>query len=148
MKTMALLLGIALASISLPGCACWTDQAKANDPGCIIAHDIVDCTTSTIKDALPFFAQIVLGLISGGTNPNNIPWDSIEAQAEGMGIKDGGCFLAELKNLLFGSPTATPELMASRKAMNDVLDSYKQKHFGSLTVKFKIKTKDGKEVML
>lgn len=143
MKTVALLL-----TLSLAGCACWTDEAKKNTTGCIIAHDIVDCTTATIKDSLPFFVSIVGGLISGGVDPNNIPWGDIETQAEGMGIKDGGCFLAELKNLIFGKPGASEHLLAKRKMLNDALDKYKQRHFGSVAVRFKIKDKDGREVLL
>lgn len=148
MKFMALLLGIALMSIALPGCACWSDVSKKNDVGCIIAHDIVDCTTGAVESALPFFANIVMGLISGGTDPNNIPWNDIESQAETMGIKDGGCFLAQLQNLIFGKPSASPMMLAARREVSGRLSSYKQKHFGSVNVKFKIKTSDGREVLL
>jgi hypothetical protein len=148
MKTMALLLGIAIASLTLTSCSCWTDQAKANDPGCIIAHDVVDCTTGAVEGALPYFASIVMGLITGGTDPNNIPWDNIETQAESMGVKDGGCFLAELQNLIFGKPSASPTMLAARREVSSRLSAYKQKHFGNTTVKFKIKGPDGKEVLL
>ncbi len=150
MKIAALIVGIALAGVSLPGCACWTQDAQKNTTGCIVAHDVVDCTTSGIVSVLPYFASIVGRLISGGVSPKNIPWSDIVAQAEAMGIKDGGCFLAELKNLLFptGEPTASPELMIMRQSLEDALVSYKMKHFGNNQVKFKIKDKSGREVLL
>lgn len=149
-KICSLAMSVSLAGflLALAGCACWTDAEKAKTPGCVVLHDIVDCTTGSVKDALPYFASIVGGLISGGVDPNNIPWGDIETQAEAMGIKDGGCFLAELKNLIFSKLAATPALMANRKALDDVLSSYKQKVFGSTSVKFKIKDKDGLVVLL
>lgn len=143
MKTIALLF-----SLTFAGCSCWTNQAESNTPGCILEHDIVDCTTGAFKSSLPYFAKIVGGLISGGIDPNNIPWGDIETQAEEIGLKDGGCFLAELKNLLFNKPATSPALVANRKALADALDVYKQRHFGNTVVKFKIKDKDGREALL
>lgn len=145
---IATLVGFILAATALSSCACWTDQAKMNTPACIVAHDIVDCTTSAVESALPYFANIIFSLIGGGMDPNNIPWDGIVTQAEAMGIKDGGCFLAELKNLIFGHPAYSQAYAASRKAVDDALTAYKVKHFGSAAVKFKIKDKSGKEVTL
>lgn len=138
-----------LAALMLTGgCACWTDQEKMNTPTCIAVHDLVDCTTSSVESYAPYFASIIGQLISGGVDPNNINWDDIGAQAAAMGIKDGGCFLAELKNLIFSKAAASPALMVSHKAVGDALITYKLKHFGTATVKFKIKTKDGKEAIL
>ncbi len=132
----------------LGGCACWTNQQKMNTPACVVAHDVVDCTTNDVAGELPYFASIIGKLLSGGMNPNNIPWSDIVAQAEGMGIKDGGCLLAQLKSLLFGSPGGSQEFMATRKTLGDILEQYKMKHFGSTKVQFKIKDKDGKVVIL
>lgn len=139
---------VALLTLSMSGCGCWTDQQKMNTTGCIVLRDLVDCTSGAVTGALPYFASIVGGLISGGTDPNNIPWGDIETQAAGMGIKAGGCFLAELKDLVFHKPSATPAAMAKRKAVEDSLSAYKLKHFGRTNVKFKIKDKDGREAYL
>lgn len=138
MKTICVALLTALLITTASGCGCFTDAQKKNTTGCIVLHDLIDCTTAAVKDSVPYFAQIIGGLISGGTPADQIPWDDIEKQAAAMGIKDGACLLAELKNLLFSAPTASPESMSKRKLLSDSLEKYKQKHFNNRNVKIKI----------
>jgi len=145
-KLHSLIIGFLLVSLS--GCACWTDKEKMNTPACIVAHDVVDCTLSAVEGSIPYFVNIIGSLINGGMDPNNIPWDDIATQAEAMGIKDGGCLLAELKQLVFSKMQASPAMASASKKLSDTLDAYKKKHFGNTSVKFKIKTNDGKVVIL
>lgn len=151
-KIVSLLLGLSLCGFlfSLSGCACWTDASKNNTPGCIVAHEIVDCSVGAVESAMPYFVNIIGGLINGGVDPSNIPWDNIVKQAEAMGIKDGGCFLAELKNQFFGPAAEEPmrmamgssmagtKLSALRQKTTDLLTDYKVKHL-SANVRFRIK---------
>jgi hypothetical protein len=133
MKTIA----TALFVVMLSGCACWSSDAK-NSPGCIVAHDVVDCTVDAVKEYAPIFGTILAGIISSGVPADQIPWDTIVSQVEALGIKDGGCFLAELKNLLFGAKGASPAFLTVRKSVGDALNSYKMKKFNTLNVRFKI----------
>lgn len=135
MKNILVVLTLFTAS-----CACFNDEAKKNTPGCIVLHDLIDCTVGAVKEHIPYFAQIVGNLISGGMSTDQIPWDEIAKQAEAMGIKDGICFLSELKNLIFANTKMKSSVDYSRKmtAIGDALDAYKLKHFGTRAVRVRI----------
>jgi hypothetical protein len=149
-KLISIVMGLALGGffLALPGCACWTDASKRNEPACVVAHAIVDCTVEAGKAYGPALVPAIVGLITG--NPGGVDWGAIEKAAEAMGLKDGGCFLAELKQLLFNqSSSGNQAALAVARAVNDHLDSYRKKHFGDTNVKFKLIDKTtGKVVLL
>ena len=147
-KLCSLLMGIGLAGflLALPGCGCWTDQAKANTPACVVAHAVVDCTVSAGKTYGPDFITVI-GKLLQGMPVGQIDWAAIETSAEALGLKDGGCFLAEMKNLVFTKATGPAAEESARQAVG-VLDTYKKRKFGDPNVKFKIKAADGREVLL
>jgi hypothetical protein len=142
-KIGSFLVGIAMF-MTLPGCACWTDETKKNTPACVAEHDVVDCTEGAVEAVLPALAQIVLGFITQGIA---VDWSAVTADAESLGLKDGGCLLAEIQALL-NTPSATPAMVAVRRSASDTFGNYKTKHFGTRLVKFKVKLKDGTVVTL
>lgn len=142
MKTLIL-----AAVILTGGCACWTDASKKNDIGCVVAHAVVDCSTSAVETDYAPFIQIVTKLIAG--NPGGIDWNQIKQAAEAMGLKDGGCFLAELQNQLFNNQMVSPQMATAYQALHDSLSAYKADRLKDPSIKFKITDKaSGKEVLL
>lgn len=144
-KIYAFLLGISLLT-TMSGCACWTDATKKDTPACVAEHDVVDCTEGAVEAVLPALAQIVLGFITQGIA---VDWSAVTVDAENLGLKDGGCLLAEIQQLLDSAPpSASPALLANRKTFQPAFTAFKTKHFGSTLVKFKVKRKDGTVVIL
>lgn len=138
---------VLLLSLSFAGCACWTDASKKNDIGCVVAHAVVDCSTSTVETDYAPFIQIITKLLAG--NPGGIDWNQIKQAAEAMGLKDGGCFLAELQNALFSNQMVSPQMVAAYQAIQTALTAYKAEKLKDPSVKFRLVDKaTGKEVLL
>lgn len=116
---------------TLAGCACWTPEHR-NDKGCAILHQIIDCTTDVIKDLAPSVVGIITGAISGNASPD---WDALYTRLEAMGIKDGGCILAQLENDFITKPAASPDHMMKAKQVSSMLSKFKD-HYQLQDVKY------------
>lgn len=75
-------------------CQCWQPQHK-NDVGCIVLHQIIDCTTGEIVQLGSPVASVIETYIAGQTS---VDWGALEGALEAAGIKDTGCILAQLEN--------------------------------------------------
>jgi len=101
----------ALALVLLPSCSCWLPE-KAQDKGCIVTRQLVDCTQGAVITSGPALAAIVKNLIASGV----MDWDAVIQAAAGMGFKDAGCFLAQLENDFLVTAQSSGEAVASSKA--------------------------------
>ena len=108
--------------IGMTSCACWTPEHR-NDKGCAVLHQIIDCTTDVIKDLAPSVVGIITNSINGNSSPD---WDGLLQRLEGMGIKDGGCILAQLENDFITKPGASPEHMLKAKQVSSMLEKFKE----------------------
>lgn len=120
--------------VLLSSCACWQPEHR-NDPGCVIVHQIIDCTGDNLPTSI---AGVILAYISGTASPD---WNFVLAQLENAGVKDGGCILAQLLNDYAAKPGAAPE-KAKAKSMSDMLVSFKAK-LGIPDVKYKVSMATG-----
>jgi hypothetical protein len=126
-------LAILVAAMLCAGCSCWTAE-HAQDPKCVVVHEIVDCTESGALSLLPSLIPLFTDLLS---NQANIDGNAIETRLEAMGYKDGGCLLAALEAAFVGSPKASVETAKKAQSIHGLLVRWKQKH-GTETVKFKV----------
>lgn len=114
---------------SLAGCDCW-QTAHEMEPKCVIAHDVVECAEGDAAMAVSIAASLITSIETA------MPIDlaTIEAIAEQMGFKLGGCFWAKLEDYL-NLPGASTARMATITKVHGSLVTFKQK-FNSPTTKF------------
>lgn len=112
---------------SLSGCYCW-ETAHEQEPKCVIAHDVVECAEGDAALAVSIAASLITSI------ETQMPVDlaTIEAIAEQMGFKLGGCFWAKLEDYL-NLPSATPARVATVAKVHGSLVTFKQKFNSPLT---------------
>jgi hypothetical protein len=140
---------LSFALLSQAGCTCF-QPAHRNDPGCAILNDIVDCTESAVEANVGQFEPVILQLIAKATGADGkIDWTSVDAGLVDVGVKDGGCTLAQIE-LDYGTPTAkmsaSPKIMAAKESYHAGFAEYRSKRWPN--VKFKVKKADGTTVLL
>lgn len=74
------------------GTYCW-QAAHVQEKGCVVVHQIVDCTEMGVISVGPALAALVRSFVTGG----QVDWTQVAAIAKSLGFKDGGCFLADLE---------------------------------------------------
>lgn len=121
-----------LLSLSLSGCYCW-QAAHEQEPKCVAAHQVVNCTEDALAAVLPYVIPIVSDLITG-SNPD---WNSVEQRLEAAGFANGGCILTALENDFLTKAQASPEQAANADAALHKL----KMHFNAMDVKFCFKPK-------
>lgn len=127
---------LALVSV-LTGCAC-SSEAHRNDTVCVIAHDIVDCTESGVIAVAPQFLPVVLALVNQLTGGDgSVDWASVEASLLSLGLRDGGCILAELESQFASKPQVTPRSAAQAKGYQAWFAGFRSRHFPA-GVKFRL----------
>ena len=136
-------IGMLLATLAAASCACW-QPAHAQDKACVVLHQVIDCTETSVATLGPVVAGIISVFVQQGNV--NIDWTAVEAKLEAAGIRDGGCVLAQLENDIIGKAQASPEKMERVKVVSDVFWRFKAKH-GLHEVKYKILGSDGKPVL-
>lgn len=90
------LCAIALTS----GCYCW-NAVHAQEPMCVIAHQTVDCTADSAKDAVQSLGPLAAWLLGGANGAPN--WDGMLHSLELAGFKNVMCILAQIQNDFFKS---------------------------------------------
>lgn len=105
-------LGFGLLVLSqLSACAC-SSAADRNSAACVIQSSIVDCTVDAVTSVVPQFLPVALELVSALTGGGGtLDWAALEKAFVGLGIRDGGCLLAEVQVALAGAgsqESATP----------------------------------------
>lgn len=128
-KTAALLPFLLIPLLFVSGCACW-QTAHEMEPKCVIAHDVVECAEGDAALAV----SIAASLITSIETAMPIDISTIEAIAEQMGFKLGGCFWAKLEDYL-NLPGVAPARTATITKVHGSLVAFKQK-FNSPTVLF------------
>ncbi len=144
---MCLFLALLSTWMAVPSCTpsqC-LQEANRNTIACVVEHDVVDCTKNTIVSAE--FLPLILTIVDTITEADGtVDWSKLEARLESLGIRDGGCILAELQNDLFSKKSV--DLKSAKKAATyqDGFATFRQKKWPG--VKFKVRGADGKEVVL
>lgn len=122
-----------MAAISLAvGCYCWTAPHR-QEPQCVIAHQVVDCSTSSLEAGALAVLPSLVGMVSAG----NIDWSVIKQQAISAGFQDGGCILAELA-ADFAAKKAASEFAALSADQAAAALAELKVHFGAPDVKFSV----------
>jgi len=131
----------ATLSLLLSSCYCW-EPAHVQEPKCVIAHQIVDCTVGSITSLAPSLIGVFRDLINSG----QMDWGQVGQTAAGMGFKDAGCFLAALENDFISKAKASPAMAPKAKMVSDGFIDWKVKQ-GVVGVRFKLKNEAGAEVL-
>lgn len=140
LNKVALLLPLGLGVLFISGCQCF-QAAHRNDPGCAVVHQIVDCSEATVVALLPELKPLVLSIIQKYTNGDGtVDWVAVGKEVGVLGIKDGGCVLADIQNDYLTNKTAGPKA----KAYLDGIASYRAQHWPGVKFKFVV---DGKTVL-
>lgn len=148
MKTLFKFSLFVITLLTLPSCACWKPEHR-NDPQCAIIHGIVDCTESSVIALLPQFKPVVQQLIAEATGADGkVDWTVVEKGFGALGVKDGGCILADIEKDYLEStpPGAPPEQLAARASFKANFDTYRAKKWPG--VKFRVLKSDGAAVLL
>ena len=144
----AILVGL---TVLLASCACFKPETR-NNPECAILNQIVDCTESAVMALAPQFLPIIKQLLAEATGAGGqIDWTRVEKALISIGIKDGGCILAELAKDFLTPPgpnpqAEPPEVMAMKKSFNENYTTFRQKKWPG--IKFKVKKADGTTMVL
>jgi hypothetical protein len=104
---------VALA-LHLSACAC--TGSGANSVACVVQHDLIDCSESTLVTEAPGFLPFVFEIATlltgqGGT----FDWSGFEAALAKLPLKDAACVAGELE-ASFGAPTMKASPFAVRVA--------------------------------
>ena len=153
MKTILTVLLLTSLIIIVPGCKCLQPEHR-NDPICVVLHtlegDLIDCTKDAAISTIPQFEPIVIELIAKVTGSDGkIDWPAFEASLGSLGIKDGGCLLADIEKQYI-DPSAVkalpPHMMLARQSYRENFATFRQKKWPG--VKFKVKRADGTTVVI
>lgn len=147
-----LLFVIILFLVAVPGCGCFQAEHR-NDPVCAILNQVVDCTESSVVANTNQFKPLVQALIAKATGQGGqIDWSQVELALGGIGVKDGGCILADVeKDYLTPAntpqtPMLSPALLAAKASYHENFTVYRNKKWPN--VRFKVKKNDGSTVLL
>lgn len=131
-RIVPLLLLPALA-LSFAACAC-TTPAQRNDAVCVLERHTVDCTVAEVTAVAPQFLPVLgtlVGFLTG--EDGTVDWDRLGTVAAGMGLRDGGCILAELLSDLenpSAGPTAGPKAIRKVKTFRDGFEMLRRTKYG------------------
>lgn len=148
MKNLLLAL-IAILLAPIAGCRCFKPEHR-NEPACAVLNQVVDCTESAVVTNIAQFKPLLQQVIALATGQGGqIDWSKVEQALTGMGIKDGGCIMADLEKD-FMTPASTPminqTLAATRASYHDNYKSYRAKRWPNIS--FKVKKAGGGTVTL
>lgn len=116
MRTAIVSLLLVLSLLALPSCATCREDAHRNDLACWAQGAVISCAgDSVVPEVLPLLLQLVAAV----TAPDGaVNWATVEGTLVGMGVRDGGCLLAALKDKLDGLKTSASS-PAARRAWAD-----------------------------
>lgn len=134
----------------ITSCGCFKPETR-NDPKCAVINQIVDCTEQAVMQNIMQFKPLVQSLIAAATGQGGqIDWSKVELGLAGIGVKDGGCILADLeKDYLTpatGLQALPPAAMAARASYHENYHSFRAKKWPN--VKFKVKKADGSSAVM
>lgn len=134
----------------MTGCVCF-QPAHRNDPQCAVLNQVVDCTEQAVIQNIAQFKPLVQQLIAEAKGENGaIDWTKVEKGLGGIGIKDGGCILADLEKDYMtpatGLTAEPPEIVTMKKSYHENYNTYRQKKWPG--IKFKVVKPDGSVVEL
>lgn len=139
-----------LFALTLPSCTCF-QPAHRNDPGCAVLNQVVDCTEANVEALIPQFKPIVLELIAKATGADGtIDQAALDQSLIALGVKDGGCILADIENDYVNKPTGAtalpPRETKMRASYHQTFQDYRAKKWPG--IKFKVRKPDGTKVTL
>lgn len=144
------LLLLVIFSLAVPSCICF-QPAHRNDPQCAILNQVVDCTEDAVQALLPQFKPMVKQLIAEATGEGGkIDWTQVEKGLGSLGVKDGGCILADVEKDYLNTPSGLaaerPELAAMKASYKDNFETYRARKWPG--VKFRVIKADGSRMTL
>lgn len=79
----------------MSGCACWNDPAKMHDEKCVVARQIVDCSSQDLSSLLPVGKPVLDYFLGGMAGP--FDWGAVLRALSWVGFDKAICILEQLQ---------------------------------------------------